>query len=214
MKGLILKDILLIKNQMKTLIIILLGLCIIFSVQGNLDFIMILVPVYLLMLYITTFSYDDYNHFDTFVCTLPYTRKDVIKSKYFLLLIGSGASAILLFIMSLIMCLIDNSLNIEELISLSFGTICGIILVASIFTPFIYKFGAQKGRIALFIIIAFISALGSILMKNINVNFTLILNYIDNLNPIIIIATILVLLLIVMYITYIVSYKIYNRKEF
>ena len=214
MKGLILKDILLLKSQMKNLILIIFGLSIFFLARGEYSFILSIIPVYLLMLYITTFSYDDFNHFDTFANTLPFERKDIIKSKYILLICGSILSSILLIIIIFILYSFNNSINLDEVVSSSSGTIFGITLVASIFTPFIYKFGTQKGRMAIFgLLVAIVLIFGS-LTKSLKIDYLYIINYINNLNIWILVLGSFAVLIIVLYFTYKISCNIYCKKEF
>src|SRR5574344_573562 len=211
MKGLILKDILLLKSQMKNLIFIIFGLSVFFLIQGEYNFVISIIPVYLLMLYITTFSYDDFNHFDTFANTLPYARKDIIKSKYILLICGTVFSSILLPIIIFILHLFNNSINLNEVLSSSIGIIFGITIVAAIFTPFIYKFGIQKGRMAIFGLLVAITLILGYIIKTFKIDYSFIINY---MNDWILLLGLFVILIIVLYITYKISCVIYTKKEF
>lgn len=214
MKGLILKDLLLLKNQMKNLIIVIIGLSILMMAQGSSSFIITIIPVYLLMLYISTFAYDDYNHFDTFACTLPYKRKDIIKAKFILLILSGIISSVLLVIITYLFRFFDNSLNQVELLSASFGSIGSVLLVASLFTPFIYKYGVQKGRMVVFGLVVAVPLIGGMILKNIQYDFTNIINYLNSLNVWLIIILALFIISIVLFISYLISCKIYNEKEF
>lgn len=214
MKGLILKDILLLKSQMKNLIFIIFGLSVFFLIQGEYNFVISIIPVYLLMLYITTFSYDDFNHFDTFANTLPYARKDIIKSKYILLICGTVFSSILLPIIIFILHLFNNSINLNEVLSSSIGIIFGITIVAAIFTPFIYKFGIQKGRMAIFGLLVAITLILGYIIKTFKIDYSFIINYINDMNVWILLLGLFVILIIVLYITYKISCVIYTKKEF
>lgn len=51
------------------------------ALQGN-DF-LYFVPAFIsMMMFMTTFSYDEYNKWDAYAVTLPLEKKDVVLSKY------------------------------------------------------------------------------------------------------------------------------------
>ena len=80
MKGLIKKDLLMIKNNLK-IVIIIFFVFFIMALQGEVDisFAPSLISV---MLFMSTFSYDEYNKWDAYVITLPNGRKEAVKAKY------------------------------------------------------------------------------------------------------------------------------------
>ena len=90
----------------------------------------------------------------------------------------------------------------------------GISLIQAIQIPSIYKWGAEKGRIQmfvlLFVIIAVVLGLGYLMMKvNFNINIEMIENFMNKYGIIL-----LVLLMITTYfISYKIAYKIYKNKE-
>ena len=110
----------------------------------------------------------------------------------------------------------ENIINIdyETLITTAIGGIFCISLLQSIQIPSIFKWGAEKGRIqmfiSLFIIIAVISGIYFLITKsNINVNIEMLGDFINKFGIIILIA-----LMIVMYfVSYKIAYKIYKNKE-
>ena len=80
MKGLIIKDLLLMKENWKQLLLF--GLIfIVIGLEGNQ--ILTFVPVFLsLMVLLSTFSYDDYNKWNSYAVTLPNGRKNIVRAKY------------------------------------------------------------------------------------------------------------------------------------
>ena len=77
MKGLIVKDLLLIKENIKQLVLFVLVFVFI-GLQGNQ--ILVFVPAFLsMMMFLSTFSYDDYNK------SVSYTHLDVYKRQISLL---------------------------------------------------------------------------------------------------------------------------------
>lgn len=78
MIGLMKKDFLLIKSN-KNIILIAFLMVILFGVFGEMDISYIL-PFMLLTVYMSSFSYDEYNNFNAYVCTLPNGSKYFIST--------------------------------------------------------------------------------------------------------------------------------------
>ena len=93
MKGLLIKDIKLLKNQGKTLIITLFVLGIVWgAMNANPLTIVSYVTVILAIFTVSTISYDEYENCYLFLFTLPVTRKQYTVEKYvFTLLLVVGA---------------------------------------------------------------------------------------------------------------------------
>ena len=217
-KGLITKDILQLKNYKKTLIVFIL-IFILTSISGKSgveNMLAIILTLGFGMFSMASFNYDELNKTDRYVLTLPLTKRQVILSKYILVIcstiIGSIIGIVLGFIVTFI---IDKQFpNIGELISVGLGGIFGIGLIQAIQIPCVYKWGAEKGRIQMVIVTAVVTLLvGGIMFvgKKANIQFQ-INNFIEEISaflPLILaVAT-----LIMYYISYKISYKIYDKKE-
>ena len=87
----------------------------------------------------------------------------------------------------------------------------------SLLIPFYYKYGSQKGRIMLFVVImASALLIGGLfkILQGINFDILAVINKLENINFIILIFGILLFVLIIIYISYLISCKIYSKKEF
>ena len=73
MLGLIKKDFLLIKANLKSLSIIFI-VFIVMMFQGSFD-VAFVMPLLGIMMFISTFSYDDFNHWNSYAITFPNARK-------------------------------------------------------------------------------------------------------------------------------------------
>lgn len=214
MKGLILKDLLILKNQMKNLLFILVLFIFISFANKDFSFISFLIPFYIVMLIISTFSYDEFNHWDTFCNTLPFNKKDIVKAKY-LLFVGAIIGALLIgIIISGISIMLYKNIILLEAISAVIGEVGAISILLSLMIPFIYKYGVQKGRTMLMTSIIGISLILGIIIKLLNFDPTNLFNTLDHINVIFIFIGILLIISIVIYISYKVSTKIYIKKEF
>ena len=150
MVGLIKKDLLMIKSNLK-MVLIMLVVFFIMALQGEFD-ISFVPPFIVVMLFMSTFSYDEFNKWDAYAVTLPNGRKNVVKSKYIASLILTIVTIILTIILNSLVGLINNNLEFDKFISTIMGCVFGVILIQSIMYPFIFKYGMEKGRIGLFVI--------------------------------------------------------------
>lgn len=211
MKGLILKDLYLIKGNIRTLAIALVG----FSVMAFNDMttISFIIPFFAVMMCISTFSYDEYNKWNAYAITLPGGKKTIVRSKYISTIVLIIVSSLISILTSIIIGNIKGDINYEEIMSTLVGGLFGITLVVSLMYPFIYKFGNEKGRLFLFIIVFLVTALGGALFSAININEInppAIISFIDEYGFYIM----PVLTLVMLYISYIISLKIFKNKDF
>ena len=210
MLGLIKKDFLLIKANLKSMIIIFV-IYIMLAFQGTFDATFI-VPLIGIMLFISTFSYDDFNNWNSYAVTLPNGRKNVVRAKYI-------ASIILTIILAAVALTIGigisytktNSINLDEIISSLMGTMLSSIIIISLLYPIVFKFGATNGRIILFAVVFGIAGIGALIAQF--VDTTPIINMINRLDSYSLIA-IPIISAILLGISYLISNKIYQNKEF
>ncbi len=209
MTGLIKKDLLMIKSNLK-MILVILFVFFIMALQGKFD--ISFVPAFIVvMLFMSTFSYDEFNKWDAYAVTLPNGRKNVVKSKYIASLLLTFVTIILTIILNSLVGLINSNLEFDKFISTMMGCVFGVILIQSIMYPFIFKYGMEKGRIGLFVIsfaiVGIVGLLSSVLKINIPNNVvTFFDNYWFVITPLISIILLLV--------SYKISEKIYLKKEF
>ena len=210
MLGLIKKDFLLIKANLKQMLVIF-AIYLILIFQGTMD-ITFVVPLIGIMLFISTFSYDDFNNWNPYAVTLPDGRKNVVKAKYI-------ASIILTVILSVVALTLgvgvtyikSNSINLDETISALMGTILSSVIIISLLYPIVFKFGATNGRIILFAVVFGIAGIGTLIAQF--VDMTSIINMINRLDSYSLIA-IPIISAILLGISYLISNRIYQHKEF
>ena len=210
MLGLIKKDFLLIKANLKSMVIIFI-VYLILAFQGTFDVIFIM-PLIGIMLFISTFSYDDFNNWNSYAVTLPDGRRNVVRAKYI-------ASIILTVILGAVALAIGagisytktNSINVDEIMSSLMGTMLSSVIIISLLYPIVFKFGATNGRIILFAVVFGIAGIGALIAQF--VDTTPIINMINRLDSYSLIA-IPIISAILLGISYLISNKIYQNKEF
>lgn len=210
MLGLIKKDFLLIKANLKSMIIIFV-IYIMLAFQGTFD-VTFIIPLIGIMLFISTFSYDDFNNWNSYAVTLPDGRKIVVRAKY----IASIILTIILVAVDLVIGMgisytKTNSINLDEIISSLMGTMLSSVIIISLLYPIVFKFGATNGRIILFAVVFGIAGIGALIAGFIDM--TPIINIINGLDNYLFIA-IPIISIILLGISYLISNKIYQSKEF
>lgn len=216
MKGLIIKDLCVIKNQMRSLLLILVFFVFISIINKDATFILFLVPFYMIMILITTFSYDEFNKWECYCNSLPLSRKEIVKAKYLLFNATSLIVLVLGILASIIVPSFIENITFESIYASIIGVAFGICLVISLLIPFYYKFGSNKGRIMLFITITILALIiGIITSLDIfnNVELMNMINSLNNLSIGMFTLLLIIVTVIIMTISYYISVRIYNNKE-
>ncbi|HBA37942.1 MAG TPA: hypothetical protein DCY94_04405 [Firmicutes bacterium] len=210
MKGLIKKDLLMTKSNLKMLAIMF-AVFTIMSLNDNMN--MLFIPSFMsIVIMMSTFSYDEYNKTDAFITSLPNGRVNSVKAKYIASLLTVAISVVLTITISIIIGIVKNQLDLEEIVVTSLGCMAGIFIIQSIIYPAIYKFGIEKSRIGIFIGAFGFSGIVGLIMRSgfklsISKSFLAFLEqYMWIIIPVIVIA--------ILYISYLVSKRIYLKKEF
>ena len=217
-KGLVLKDLLNLTHYKTTFLITLIMFSAISISQKDFsNFLSTAIIMMIGMIGLSTFSYDELAKSDKFLLTLPSNRTEIVKARYFLIigltLLGAILALIINFIISFV--IFKQSPDVLNSLMSIVGGMFGIGLIESIQIPSIYKWGAERGRVQMFVVIAIIIAIGGaftyLVIKNINfgIDIKLLESILKNFGILIII----ILIISMYYISYKISNKIYNKKE-
>ena len=170
----------------------------------------------MIMILITTFSYDEFNKWECYCNSLPLSRKEIVKAKYLLFNATSLIVLVLGILASIIVPNFIENTTFESIYASIIGVAFGICLVISLLIPFYYKFGSQKGRIMLFLTITILALIiGIITSLDIfnNVELMNIINSLNNLSLGMFTLLLIIVTVIIMTISYYISVRIYNNKE-
>lgn len=219
MRGLIIKDMLFIKNTWKNLLLIFIGSLLLSIALGNYLLAICAVPVILLTSGINTFQTDEFYNTDAYTLSYPLSRTKIVTSKFLftliMMLISTYIGIIIYLLIQLIINPGVNGLNTDMLKQLLMLEISSL-LVDSIFYPIIYKYGCEKSRFVLMSIVMILLGIGSILSVYINVfkQTTLdlegIIKFIDQYGLI----SLTILVIIVSIISYGLSILAYRHKDY
>ena len=139
MKALLLKDGYVLCKQLKYLLLALMIFCVMPGLSGS-AFSMI----YVIMLPITTLSYDERSKWNQLAAMMPYTTRQIVVSKYILGYIGAGCVALL----SRISQILFSRSPIEDLVLSVLLMPCIGAIILALLLPVMIRLGTEKGRLA------------------------------------------------------------------
>lgn len=210
MIGLLLKDLYNLRYNAKLMLIFLLVVGLATIPTSGLEAYIASATLICSMTVITAFTFDSNSNWNRFVITLPITVKEIVLSKYLLLIVVTLLSLIITGIFSIIVSLFLGNLNIPLLIfSATTGFILSI-LFGSLIIPLMFKFRAEKARLLLLIVVFLPVMIFYLITKllantNISFNFDNIYNILPWLVP--------VLTLIILFISIASSIKIFRHTK-
>ena len=165
MKGLLLKDLYMMRKYCKAyLLITVIFIAVSFASSENLFF--IFYPCLLCgMIPVNLLGYDERSKWLQYSETLPYTKAQIVSGKY---LIGIGTQLAVLLITGVAQAIrmsLEGTFSLSEHLILMMLLLILSLIASSITLPFMFKLGVEKGRMAYYIMIGLVCA-GSIVSSN------------------------------------------------
>jgi len=218
MKGLLLKDFYFILRR-NTLLFV---LSLLFIVAGSVT--LLGIPVFaaahmygiffFMMATMSTLTHDETTKWHIYCDTFPISRKTFVTEKY-LFIVGS---TIALWLVSSVLTVISNikwQTDTTEMLNTivdNLPTTMGMLVMPCIIFPLTFKFGYQKARIALLVMIGIYSGLVSMILSA---------GTSDNENPFVVQSAgnipvtgiIIVVMLLLYFISWLISVKVYSKRE-
>ena len=162
MLGLIKKDLLLLKTNTKAFI----GIAIFYIVFGlSADFGPTMATAMIAMLMgmqvLSTMQWDEHFKWNPYALTMPLSRKSLVLSKYILSAVTIGIGTVVGLICSIITTVVKRLVSISNESIFTMETLITIIVIFgamlfinAILLPAVFKFGVEKARILLVVLIA------------------------------------------------------------
>ena len=158
MKGMLIKDFRLLKNQGKSLLLMLLVVAIFmnFTTDVGPAFIVGYITIIFSLFTATTISYDEFDNCYLFIMTLPVTRKKYVNEKYVFALLSIVCTWVLGTVLGTILLLVQPAaeMNAADWLGSCIGYIFAAWICVSIMLPIRLKFDSEKSRYANLIMIA------------------------------------------------------------
>lgn len=202
MKGLLVKDFLLmIKSKKVILFMLFIG---IIGGINDISFATGYILMVLAILSLSTISYDEANHGLKTLFTLPISKSDYVKEKYLFSLIITGIG----FVFVTILGCFSKSGFMETLIILS----TALLLLLALSLPFQLKEGNEKGRIVLFVVVFGCTFLFAFLNQFIPKFFESIESLLNTLDPTMFSVGLLITSFILYFISMMISIRVYKNR--
>lgn len=213
MRGLVLKDF----YNMKTSFLILVGVIIFLNVVSIIEgdssgsissFVLIMLPM---IIATNTFGMDEKTKWDNYALTMPITRKDIVKSKYITVIVITAVATIVIIGINIFIGSLSGEIVFSVIFSNILFNISVGIIFSSIMIPMVCKVGIEKARIALMAFILIPTLAGSYIENNLgefpkSLGVEVLMSNIGYIS--------FGIAILMCFISYIISVKIYEKKEF
>lgn len=208
MKGLLLKDMYELIKQCKFILLF----CVVYVFLSYTEsgyFFLAFSIIFFSLLPTTIMALDERSKWESYAITMPYTRKEMVLSKYILSLGGVIFMSVLYELVNIIIYFINSSyaMSIVDSFNIILPFCLMAIIISSINLPINFKFGAEKGRLGTILICVIIGVIGGGLFSQSSGSVELI-NYFMNIPSFVY----LVLIAVLWIVSYFVSVKIYEKR--
>lgn len=211
MKALILKDFFLLQKQLKIVLVVMLFYAVLFVPQGMMDMMPFMAVMFGVMYVMTTMSFDETQKWDRYALCGPLSRLDMVRARYLtamLLVVTAFVFGLLCYVLLPLFITAPRPL-LQSLATLSAVSLVGLLWL-SVIIPLMYKFGAEKGR--LLIMGAVLLPVGAVVLFSKYAPPALTQFLLQHINYFL--AALLLLVVVALFISYKISLRIYNNKEF
>ena len=216
MRGLLEKDFRLLKGQ-KNFFLLILVITVLLSLNSEDNFAVTYLTFIAGFLTISSFGYDDNGNCMPFLLTLPVSRTLYVKSKYvlgFLLtFIGWAAGMVI----SMVTALLHKAPPTAEAVLFQLAWVFLWMIMLSFVLPMLFKFGAEKGRMATLAMMLVFMAIVFVFTKlaeTLGMDIDACLEALAGQQIVVLVAGMAVAALIILLISYSISVKIIQKKEY
>lgn len=174
MKGLLRKDFYMTLRYCRSMLLILVVFLAVSFVNKDSLFFNVYPCLLCSMIPITLLSYDERSRWDRYSLTMPYTRAQLVGSKYLIGLIISGIAVLVsLAVVVLRTVAAGEALTAGGLLSLAAAMLAVSLAAPSLCLPWFFKLGVEKGRIVYYgVIVVLFGGAAALTTSGINVPLT------------------------------------------
>ena len=170
MKGLLIKDLKLMKNQKNFFLVILVVIAFLAAGSDDLSFPMGFTAFIGTLFTLSSISYDEFDNGNAFLFSLPITRKQYVLEKYgFGLLLGIGSLLTAVCLLSAVRLVKGELSSVGRLSEIGFTVLAVLALnwgFLALMLPLQLKFGSEKGRVAILGVFGVAAVLGMLASKS------------------------------------------------
>lgn len=163
MKGLLLKDFYLSWRYCRAfLVIVAVFLAVSFVGEDNVFF--MIYPIMIAsVIPMTLLSYDEHDKWTSYSGTLPYTRTQLVSTKYLVGLCFGTVAFLVSMAATTVRMILGGGFVLEQLAVVGTALLVLGCLGPALILPYVFKYGAEKGRIAFYITVGVFSGVAAVL---------------------------------------------------
>ena len=175
-------------------------------------FLNILLGMSILLTVYQVMAYEDHNNIDYLISYLPVKKNEYVLSRYLFGIISILLSSILLCIVYVV------SIKINELQDISLSvllptSITSAVLATSIIIPLVLKFGINKGRIFMTMIVMLVNTVPTSIVSDLSNNSKLIDTVMNAINSFGMPLLTIIINVFIILISMVISISLYKNKE-
>lgn len=208
MKGLFVKDLLVLRRYIRTMAVFVLVYILVFTLIDSADVISGMVPLVLAMMSMAAFSYDELAKWDRFALTMPVSRRQVVGARYLVSLCFTLLGSAVTLVFSLGLGYLRKTGDPAEQLLTAYVVFAAALGFLSLVLPLLYRFGPERGR--LFMIAAFL--LPTLLLLLFRDSLAALFSSQEVLEQALLVSLPAALLLLGL--SFLVSCRVYQAKEF
>lgn len=217
MAGLFYKD-LKILLQRKQAIVMFLAIAVILGFSTGGTFVVGYTTFCLLILAVSTISYDEFDNGFSFIMTLPITRRSYVFEKYIL----CSICGVVAWIFSVIVCICENQYKqvtvvTEDLLMEAAIMLPIVLFIMDIMIPVQIKYGSEKSRIVLISVMGIVMIVGIGVKKAVemlNLPLVSLFEKLQSITEVQVIVGSIIFIMVATLLSFAISYRIMNNKEF
>lgn len=217
MKGLLIKDFKLMKGQKNFLFAIIAIAVFLSAFFDNALFVISYLSFVLSLFSLSSISYDEFDNGNAFLFTLPFSRKEYAVEKYLFAFMAGGSALIFSTVLVVTFGIIRSNHYFTEIAFTFLIMIPILFIVQSIMIPVQLKFGAEKGRTAIIVILGIFFTVviaGVKIFQFIGIDISGELDKLSFVNIGILISAFIAISIIILISSIKISVSIMNNKEF
>ena len=202
MKGLVLKDLLVLKVAMKTVIMVV----ILFGFMGSMSgsaYMSTFASVYAAILPMTCMAYDERSKFNRFAMTLPVSVKELVLSRYITGLVLAAAA--------MVIALVQTVISGGDVVLTAVLAVAIPVFYHTFMLPIMFNFGSEKSRLIVMVGVVF-PAIGISVLEELGV-LDKFIAALSTMNGAVVAATGAAVLLVLYIASIFISIAICKRKE-
>lgn len=217
MAGLFYKD-LKILLQRKQAIVMFLAIAVILGFSTGGTFVVGYTTFCLLILAVSTISYDEFDNGFSFIMTLPITRRSYVFEKYIL----CSICGVVAWIFSVIVCICENQYKqvtvvTEDLLMEAAIMLPIVLFIMDIMIPVQIKYGSEKSRIVLISVMGIVMIVGIGVKKAVemlNLPLESLFEKLQSITEVQVLVGSIIFIIMATLLSFAISYRIMNNKEF